>query len=177
MREALVWRFSHARHHTDTDIVGRDPEADARPLTMWNLCLAFFNIQGIPAEFKKIVMHAGGSLSAAEKTFVPASSAKDVYLQARIYLFIYFACILFSLSKRSPLPMMYMFLPYTLGAWHFVLTGVFQHAGLAQDVLDHRMNSRTCYVNPISAFIYWNMHYHVEHHTFPMVSTSYIPYS
>ena len=27
-REPLVWQFSHARHHTDTDIVGRDPEAD-----------------------------------------------------------------------------------------------------------------------------------------------------
>ena len=33
-REPLVWRFSHARHHTDTDIVGRDPEVDARPLDM-----------------------------------------------------------------------------------------------------------------------------------------------
>jgi hypothetical protein len=49
----------------------------------------------------------------------------------------------------------YVFLPYTLGAWHFVLVGVFQHAGLAQDVLDHRLNTRTVYINPISAFIYW----------------------
>jgi hypothetical protein len=47
MREPLVWRFSHARHHTDTDIVGRDPEVDARPLDMWNLAIAFFNVQGI----------------------------------------------------------------------------------------------------------------------------------
>lgn len=51
----------------------------------------------------------------------------------------------------------YVFLPYTLGAWHFVLVGVFQHASLAQDVLDHRLNTRTCYINPVSAFIYWNM--------------------
>ena len=56
-----------------------------------------------------------------------------------------------------------------MGAWHFVLTGVFQHASLEHDVLDHRLNTRTCYINPISAFIYWNMHYHVEHHMFPMV--------
>ncbi|MBM3521015.1 MAG: fatty acid desaturase, partial [Alphaproteobacteria bacterium] len=26
MREPTVWRWSHARHHTDTIIVGRDPE-------------------------------------------------------------------------------------------------------------------------------------------------------
>ena len=58
---------------------------------------------------------------------------------------------------------------YTLGAWHFVLVGVFQHASLAHDVLDHRLNTRSCYINPVSGFIYWNMQYHIEHHIFPMV--------
>ena len=36
-------------------------------------------------------------------------------------------------------------------------------------MLDHRLNSRTVYMNPISRFIYWNMNYHIEHHMFPMV--------
>ena len=26
MRESVVWRWSHTRHHSDTIIVGRDPE-------------------------------------------------------------------------------------------------------------------------------------------------------
>ena len=65
-REPLVWRFSHARHHTDTDIAGRDPEMDGRPLDMWNLFIAFFNVQGIQGESKKIWMHANGSLSHRE---------------------------------------------------------------------------------------------------------------
>lgn len=168
-REPLVWRFSHARHHTDTDIVGRDPEIDGRPLDMWNLGLAFLNYQGIKAEAAKIWSHAKGELSASERSFVPASEAKNVYRQARQWLCVYAATCLASLVLRSPLPCMYVFLPYTLGAWHFVLTGVFQHASLEHDVLDHRRNTRTCYVNPISAFIYWNMHYHIEHHMFPMV--------
>jgi len=168
-REPLVWRFSHARHHTDTDIVGRDPEIDARPLDMWNLALAFFNVQGIQAEFGKLWMHAGGQLSAAEKTFVPSAYAPGVYREARIFLSIYTSAILASVLLWSPLPAMYVLLPYTLGAWHFVLVGVFQHASLAQDVLDHRLNTRTVYINPISAFIYWNMQYHIEHHMFPMI--------
>src|SRR5215510_13988849 len=29
MREPTIWRWSHARHHTDTIIVGRDPEIAA----------------------------------------------------------------------------------------------------------------------------------------------------
>jgi fatty acid desaturase len=169
LREPLVWRFSHSRHHTDTDIVGRDPEVDARPLDMWNLFLAFFNVQGIQAESRKIWMHANGALSPAEKTFVPKSESENVFFQARLFLAIFVLTVFMSVHHKSPLPMMYVFLPYTLGAWHFVLTGVFQHASLAQDVLDHRLNTRTCYINPISAFIYWNMHYHVEHHMFPMI--------
>lgn len=36
-------------------------------------------------------------------------------------------------------------------------------------MLDHRLNTRTVYMNPIARFIYWNMNYHVEHHMFPMV--------
>ena len=82
-REPLVWRFSHARHHTDTDIVGRDPEIDGRPLDMWNLFLAFFNYQGIQGESKKIWMHAWGTLSPAERVFVPSTYRSAVYNQAR----------------------------------------------------------------------------------------------
>ena len=37
-REPTVWRWSHARHHTDTIIVGRDPEiaADAAAQPFWH---------------------------------------------------------------------------------------------------------------------------------------------
>ncbi|MCJ8332591.1 MAG: NADH:ubiquinone reductase (Na(+)-transporting) subunit F, partial [Lentisphaeria bacterium] len=49
------------------------------------------------------------------------------------------------------------------------------HIGLAENVLDHRLNSRTVYMNPISRFIYWNMNYHVEHHMFPLVPYHALP--
>jgi len=66
-------------------------------------------------------------------------------------------------------------LPRLYGAWHHVMTGVLQHAGLAENVIDHRLNSRTVYMNPISRFIYWNMNYHIEHHMFPMVPYHQLP--
>ena len=47
--------------------------------------------------------------------------------------------------------------------------------GLAEDVLDHRLNSRTVYMNPVLRFLYWNMNYHVEHHMFPMVPYHALP--
>ena len=65
--------------------------------------------------------------------------------------------------------------PRLYGTWHMVLTGLLQHIGLADNVIDHRLNTRTVYMNPISRFIYWNMNYHVEHHMFPMVPYHALP--
>ena len=59
------------------------------------------------------------------------------------------------------------------GTW--CLTGLLQHIGLADNVIDHRLNTRTVYMNPISRCIYWNMNYHVEHHMFPMVPYHALP--
>ena len=45
LRESTRWRWSHARHHSDTIIVGRDPEiAVTRPPHWLTLLLRFFGI-------------------------------------------------------------------------------------------------------------------------------------
>ena len=44
-----------------------------------------------------------------------------------------------------------------------------QHLGLAEDVLDHRLCTRTIYMNPVLRFLYLNMNYHLEHHMYPLV--------
>jgi Na+-transporting NADH:ubiquinone oxidoreductase subunit F len=57
--------------------------------------------------------------------------------------------------------LMYVGLPNLFGSWLGVIYGLSQHAGLAENVLDHRLNSRTIYLNPIHRYLYWNMNYHV----------------
>ena len=42
-------------------------------------------------------------------------------------------------------------------------------------MLDHRLNCRTVYMNPINRYLYWNMNYHVEHHMFPLVPYHALP--
>jgi fatty acid desaturase len=64
---------------------------------------------------------------------------------------------------------MYIGLPTFYGSWLMVIFGLTQHAGLSEDVLDHRLNCRTVYMNPAFRYLYWEMNYHVEHHMFPMV--------
>ena len=45
---------------------------------------------------------------------------------------------------------MYIGLPSFFGARLMVVYGHTQHAGLAENVLDHRLNCRTVYINPVS---------------------------
>jgi len=176
MREPTIWRWSHTRHHTDTIIVGRDPEIAApRPPDLIGIGLAFFGLKQAWKYFGSLFVHASGRLTAEEATFVPDQERWKVYWTARLHLGIYVAVIALALATRSILPLMYVGLPSLYGAWLYILTGLTQHAGLAEDVLDHRLNCRTVYMNPVVRFLYWNMNYHVEHHMFPMVPYHALP--
>ena len=53
-----------------------------------------------------------------------------------------------------------------------MLMGLAQHAGLQEDIKDHRLTTRTVYLNPIFSFLYWHMECHGEHHMFPQVPTT-----
>ena len=114
-------------------------------------------------------IHASGHLTAQEATFIPETEHRKVFWTARVWLAIYAATIAACVVSGSILPAMFIGLPRFYGAWHHVMTGLTQHCGLAEDVTDHRLNTRTVYMNPITRFIYLNMNYHVEHHMFPMV--------
>ena len=176
LREPTVWRWSHARHHTDTIIVGRDPEVVApRPPILRDIFLMFFGIKQAQSYISKVALHSVGKLTADEETFIPKSEWAKVYWIARAHILIYVVFIGWAIYLRSILPLMFVGLPSLYGAWHYVVTALMQHLGLAEDVLDHRLNARTVYLNPISRFIYWNMNYHVEHHMFPMVPYHALP--
>ena len=176
MRESSVWRWSHTRHHSDTIIVGRDPEISApRPPNLWSMFLNFFNFTNIPLYFRNLLRHAAGRISAEEKTFIPESEYGSVFVRARINLLIYAGVAILALGTGSLLPLMFIGLPNIYGAWLMPIYGYTQHAGLAENVLDHRLNCRTVHMKFIHRYLYWNMNYHVEHHMFPLVPYHNLP--
>lgn len=176
VRNPVEWRWSHARHHTDTIIVGRDPEIVAmRPPALLRIASNFFGISDAFRGWQRMLLNASSRLDPEEATFIPESERYKVIAVARVWTAIYGATIATAVAMASVLPLMVIGLPRLYGAWHHVLTGALQHAGLAENVLDHRLNSRTVYMNPVSRFIYWNMNYHVEHHMFPMVPYHALP--
>jgi fatty acid desaturase len=176
LREPTVWRWSHARHHTDTIIVGRDPEiAVPRPPDILGIVLNLFQLRSGVTALRNVLLHTTGRLTPEERSFIPEMEWPKVFVVARVWTAIFLGVIALAVATRSLLPLVLVGLPSFYGAWLFLVFGLTQHSGLAEDVLDHRLNSRTVYMNPIFRFIYWNMNYHVEHHMFPMVPYHALP--
>ena len=170
MRESTVWRWSHTRHHSDTIIVGRDPEIQVpRPPNPFELISKFFGLLNFPRYWLGVARHCFGHISQSEKEFVPESEYSGLFVRARIYALVYALILAAALYRQTVLPLLFVGLPNLYGSWLLQVYSLTQHAGLAENVLDHRLNCRTLYMDPVNRFLYWNMNYHLEHHMFPLV--------
>jgi fatty acid desaturase len=175
-RRPTVWRWSHARHHTDTLVVGRDPEIAAQVPTRWLVLSGnLVGLAHVAGETRKLLLNVSGRLDAEEQTFIPTSEWPKVISEARVWIAVY-ACV-FGLCwvLQSLVPLLFVGLPSLYGAWLYLFFGLMQHAGLPENVTDHRKNCRTVTMNPVLRFLYWNMNYHLEHHLFPLVPYHALP--
>lgn len=176
LRGPTLWRWSHYRHHTDTIIVGRDPEiAFTRPPDVARTLFKFTGIPGIVDLFPRQVRHATVGLDADAAEIVPSSEHRRVIREARAFVAIIVAAASWSVLAWTPLPILFIGGPTVYGMWMVLFFGITQHAGLRENVLDHRYNTRTVYMNPVFRFLYLNMNYHVEHHMFPSVPYPALP--
>jgi fatty acid desaturase len=176
MKDPTVWRWSHARHHTDTLILGRDPEIQVmRPARLARILANLVGLVDVPVAMRDMVLHAAGRLTTEESTFIPETERAKVFRTARIWVAIYAATIAACVLTGSILPVMLIGGGRMYGAYMLYIYGLTQHAGMGENVLDHRLNTRTVYMNRINRFLYWNMNYHVEHHMFPMTPYHRLP--
>ena len=176
LRESVAWRWSHTRHHSDTLIVGRDPEIVVqRPPNLVIFFTNFFNVMGMWRYWGHVLLHCTGRLTEDERAYVPEREKGKLVARARLYVLIYAVVVSLSAYTGSILPLMYVGLANIYGAWLMLVYGYTQHAGLAENVLDHRLDCRTVYMNRLNRYLYWNMNYHVEHHMFPLVPYHALP--
>jgi fatty acid desaturase len=176
LREGRYYRWSHTRHHSHTSIIGKDPEvAVPRPPRLLPLVADVFFIRDGTSQIVRLVRHARGRLTEEGKLFVPASERRKIFWSSRVYLGVIGAVIVACVATQSFLPAMLIVLPRFYGAPISHLMNLALHAGLDEDVWDHRLNTRTVLVNPVLGFLYANMNYHAEHHMFPMVPYHRLP--
>lgn len=108
------------------------------------------------------------------RTFLDRDMGR-VVLEARVFVGIWTALASWCVASTSFVPLLFFVGPSFYGAWLVHLFGTSQHLGLRENVLDHRLNTRTIYMNPVLRFLYWNMNYHCEHHMFPAVPSHALP--
>ncbi|MGI9052711.1 MAG: fatty acid desaturase [Ilumatobacteraceae bacterium] len=176
LREPTLWRWSHVRHHSDTIIVGRDPEVlFTRPFRWSTLLPNLLNLVNGPKMLWRMARHATGSIDDEARDFVPQDELRRVVWEARAFLAVLGGVVVWSVTTWSIVPPLFIGLPSFYGAWMLWFFATTQHAGLREDVLDHRLNTRTVYMNPVLRFLYLNMNYHLEHHLFPTVPYHALP--
>ena len=117
----------------------------------------------------EIIKHAFGFTAPAAKISVPKSEMKKVRLMSWVHIFYWLIAVFLSFYFQSLLPVLMLILVPFYGNTLLMLMGLTQHAGLEENIKDHRRSSRTVIFNPILSFLYCHMEYHVEHHIFPKI--------
>ncbi|HKR42716.1 MAG TPA: fatty acid desaturase [Paraburkholderia sp.] len=178
-REQIYSRWSHAQHHTYTHLTATVPAdveiAVKRPPNYFKLATDFLRVSHGIHHLGNIVLHSLGIVSRSAKAVVPVVEYRAMRRNSRVMLVLYAVVGVWAFAAHSWLPVVFLLLPRSYGAWLHELLAITQHTGLRENELDHRFSTRTLRLNPVLQFLYWNMNYHVEHHMFPNVPFHALP--
>ena len=179
--EPIRWRYSHFHHHSYT--IFNDPvdfeihvKKPTDLITFFSHYIPFSGFIFFRNSLQwETIKHAFGVTTEVMKICIPEKERSKCRWSARSHVFIWCAIIFFSLMYQTWLPLLYIVLPNFYGKTLVMLMGLTQHAGLQEDIKDHRYTTRTVYLNPIFSFLYWHMEYHIEHHMFQTVPSYNLP--
>ncbi len=178
--EAVRWKWSHFHHHTYTIFTHEEvydyENNSPRPTEPIRFLLNFlplgpiFNIQKVRhfTHFE-IIKHSLGIVSKVVKITVPENEINKVINSSRLYVLFWLVVIICSVFFGTWLPVIMILLPPFYGNTILMICAMTQHAGLADNIKDHRKSTRTVILNPFFSFLYSNMEYHIEHHIFPKI--------
>lgn len=164
------FRAFHLVHHRYTNIPGKDPELEGgKPETLraW-----LWHVSGIPiwiSQARTLLTLAFGRL---EAPYISDRARPKMEAEARILLVLY-TCAAITLVA-SPVLLWVWIVPLLLGQPFLRLYLLAEH-GACPFVEDMFLNTRTTFTTRVTRFVAWNMPYHAEHHTYPMVPFHNLP--
>ena len=160
------FRHFHFAHHRFTNDPERDPELIGKPKPETAIQYMVFALA--PLYWKnKVLLLFSNARGEVFDDFVPDKARQQLQTEARVSIAIYAAVLLFSIGV-SPVLIWVWLIPLVVGFPFLRLYHLAEH-GLCPSVSDMFENSRTVFTNRIVRFVTWNMPYHIEHHTLPMV--------
>lgn len=174
--EPVRWRWTHTLHHSYTlhtnEPLDFEIQVD-RPSKLFKYFVSFLPFGPLlwihQSYLAETLKNSLGIMTPAIDQCVPKEHQWKVFLSSRIHMLIWLIVICSAIYFWTILPILFLLLPTFYGNTLFALCGLTQHAGLAFDVKDHRVNARTVILNPILSWLYVKLEYHQEHHMFPQV--------
>lgn len=165
------FRHFHLAHHRYTNIPGKDPELleGGKPDNWVDFALYLSGLRYWSSMTRQVFRNAMGK---TEAPYLPDAARPLVIREARIMLCLY-ALALLSLTF-SPAMIWLWIVPVLIGQPVLRLYLLAEH-GRCSFVANMFENTRTTYTNRIVRFFAWNMPYHVEHHTLPLVPFHKLP--
>ena len=161
----LWFRYFHLAHHRFTQDPARDPELRHGEPETWRVYL--WHLSGIPVWVGQIKTLFRAASGRELEDFVPRKAVRKIRLEAALLLALYGAVLLFSLYVSAIFLRLWL-LPLLLGQPLLRLYLLAEH-GRCPLVANMLENSRTTFTNRFIRFLAWNMPYHAEHHSMPMV--------
>lgn len=162
----LWFRYFHLEHHRFTNDPERDPELVGKPKPKTLTQYVVYALA--PLYWKnKLLLLLSNARGEVFDEFVPERDRHRVQFEARMSIAAYAAVLMFTIWV-SPVLIWVWLVPLAVGFPFLRLYHLAEH-GLCPAVEDMFENSRTVFTNRFVRFVTWNMPYHIEHHTLPMV--------
>ena len=145
------------------------------PPKLFQIVVNLLQIEKSIRGFPSLIAHSFGYLRATEIAAGLKLKRQTIWL-ARLWLAILGSTVATALYLESLLPILLIGpLPAMYGGTLRHLFALSQHVGLAVNVNDHRLNTRTIILGPLLSYLYLNMNYHLEHHLYPAVPYYHLP--
>jgi len=173
----VYFRKSHTQHHAYTTFHGLDQEV-VQPVKAWSWKLIYkftFDVNKFRDDYYGgifgIFRRAFGVLTPDREAplFEKDKERAKLIRWDRSLLIIHTIIIVIIILTKAWIFLLLFSFTIFFGQWLNVLIGSTQHAGLSADVSDFRKNCRLITLGPINGFLYWQMHYHIEHHMYAAV--------
>ena len=143
------------------------------------LAFAFINPRGFYLRMKNVILLCFGVIENDwERILFPPENVEGrraLFNWARVLIVGHGLIVIFSLlTGWWMLTVLITLAPFYGGGFQYLLN-VAQHIGMTDKVSDYRINTRTILLNPVLAYLYWQMNYHIEHHMYAAVPCYHLP--